>query len=299
MKFILPKIHNFVDKSKNCENDSPKKHVHVVDGYAIVSNSIIVAVNLREYIKAECDIDSDEEFEELTELINWFNGKSFSYEFWNEFVKQSIVVLKTNDVLEVELNSYNKQMIWENPFVDEAKLKGTFNQIIQNICREAESNERIAANGAYYSVLASAFQKEIKSDSLIFQFATSGNAIKFTFSRRDYIFGIIPMDVSSTQSITAFANDSVFKELLENAYEQIKVQEVVPDFDSSPFTESEEDLPEMEDLFEEKIEEEKVEEEKPLEAEIPKPPKPPKPPKSVKKEETSSLISDDDEPELK
>ena len=42
MKFILPKIHNFVDKSKDCVNDSPKKHVHVVDGYAIVSNSIIV-----------------------------------------------------------------------------------------------------------------------------------------------------------------------------------------------------------------------------------------------------------------
>lgn len=288
MNFILPKIHNFIDKSKNCENDSPKKFIHVIDGYAIVSNSIIVAVDLREYIKSEIDIDTDQEFEELTELINWFNGKSFSFEFWNEFIKQSIVSLRTNDVLEIELNSYSKQMIWEDPYVSNAKLKSSLKLIIDNIARDGESIDRIGINSAYYSLLSSAFQKEMKSDSLIFQFAPSGNAMKFTFYRRDYIFGIIPIDQSASMSITAFVNDSLFKDKIENVYESIEVEE----FNEIPKIQEELQEDDEENLFSNNQEENSDLEKETKETEINEIPKPPKK-KSSKK---TSKIEEEPEP---
>lgn len=293
MNFILPKIHNFVDKSKDLENDSPRKFIHVIDGYAVVSNTIVVAVDLREYIKAECDVEADDEFEELTELINWFNGKSFTFEFWNEFVKKSFVVLKTNDCLEIELSSFNKQMIWEDPFVSQPKFKSSLKQIIDNICREGESVERIGINSGYFSVLNSAFSKEMKSDSLIFLFVPSGNGIKFSFYRRDYIFGMFPIDQSSTMSITAFVNDSIFKDKIENTYNEISVEEVedIGKIESDLFKEETGYVPDSEQSLEDFQENEEPKEIVP---------EPVKEKKSKKKEKEipEPKISDDDNPFL-
>ena len=296
MYFILPKIHNFVDKSKELETDSPRKYVHVIDGYAIVSNSIIVAVDLREFIKTELKIETEAEFNELTELIDWFNGKSFSFEFWNEFVKQSFVSLKADDCLEIELSSFNKQMIWEDPYVSQAKLKSSLKQIIDNICREGQEIERVAVNAAYYSLVSSAFSKEMKTDSLIFLFIPDGNAIKFTFYRRDYIFGMIPLDNSAITSITAFSIDSLFQDKIQKIYDGIEVEEI-EDFKSNSF-EDENQEEEKEDLFSNIPEAPKH-----ISDEIPKPPKRTKKEKvqeeqAVEEEQQEESPFGDDEPDL-
>ena len=224
MKFKLPQLHLLVDSNKKLSDDNPKKLIHVVNGYAIVNNELIVIVSLREYVKIECGITDELELDRLTGILEWMEGKSFTKEFWSELVKECYVNITGDDKVEIEHQTYNKILVYED-IITEKEL--SLQVVSDNICRPEMSLYRIAFGGLNLSNLTKAFKNELKNDTIILEFTGQENAIKFTLSRRDYIFGLIPADFNSAQELTAFLGNGPFKEELDEQIPLLSITEKI------------------------------------------------------------------------
>ena len=108
MRFKLPKIQGALNSNKSLQDDDARKMIHVFEGHAIVSNDLIVIVNIRDYVKNELKIVDEDELKELTTLVNWMNGKSFNKQFWSELTKEVLVkdIDSENDEIEIEYSGF-------------------------------------------------------------------------------------------------------------------------------------------------------------------------------------------------
>lgn len=225
MKIRFPKIHQLLNSNAKLVDTDPRKSVHVFDGYAIVSNDIIAVVNLKEYVKRELNVSSQEEIAELNHLISWMNNKSFNKEFWAELTKEIYIVGvdPSIDELEFEFSGYNKKLQYLGNGVDnEMPLK----LLKMNLNRPEVSRERIAISGEYLGLIVKAFSNEIKHDNLLFANAEQGTSIKFSLSKKDYIFGVVPENFVSSMDMMAFDNTNSMLNILENnGVQELDVEE--------------------------------------------------------------------------
>ena len=212
MKFKLPKLHLLVTSDKKVSDDNARKYIHVVGSHAIVNNEIIVAVNLRNYVKIECSITDEFELDRLTGILDWMEGKSFTKDFWQELVKENFVNLNGQNNIEIENVNYNKILVYEEVLSDNVI---PFEVIKDNIDRTGSPVQRIAYDGKIMSLLTKTFGSELTNDSIIFEYTGQENASKFTLTRRDYIFGLLPTNYNSASELTAFLNNGVLKEIIE------------------------------------------------------------------------------------
>lgn len=210
MKFKLPSLHLGLLKDLKSPEEDSRKFVHVIGGHAILQNDVIIVVDLREYVKLECDITDQEELEQLTTIVNWMEGKSFSNEFWKELTKENHVTL-TPDGFEIEYLSYNKVLMYEDIKTNALLMAQVIND---NIGAIPVTVDRIGIKSSVLTTLTSIFKSEMKSDNFIFDFAGKEKPIKFTAQRKTYIFGLLPTDYNSTTEFTAFLNINDFRDMI-------------------------------------------------------------------------------------
>lgn len=206
VKFKVPNLGKLVSSNKKLDNNAPQKMIHVLNGYAVVSNEIIAIVNLREYVKHECSIKNEDDLKKLTRIIEWMEGKAFTKSFWDELKTQCFVEV-IPDGLEIQNISYNKHLIWENLFTQSNLMMET---IKDNLSREPKTVDMIAVRGSAYSLLHNAFGAEMKNDSWVFDFSGKQHAMRFSGSSKDYIFGLIPLMYKEATEFTAFINSKEF-----------------------------------------------------------------------------------------
>lgn len=215
MRFKLPKIQNLLNSNKKVLDNDPRKLIHVFNGYAVVSNDIIVVVDIKEYVKRELKITIEEDLNALKNIVSWMNGKSFNREFWTEFTKEiSVVSVENENEMEIEFSGFTKKLLYEKIETDSMKA---FSLLKSSIKAEKTEMERFSINGEILSLISKAFGTEIKSDEVIFQLSGSGKGIKFSFSMKDYIFGIVPESFNASMSMVAFDNFNTISEVLDNS----------------------------------------------------------------------------------
>lgn len=215
MRFKLPKIQNLLNSNKKVLDNDSRKLIHVFNGYAVVSNDIIVVVDIKEYVKRELKITVEEDLNTLKTIVSWMNGKSFNREFWTEFTKEiSVVNVDDENEMEIEFSGFTKKLLYEKIETDSMKA---FSLLKSSIKAEKTEMERFSINGEILSLISKAFGTEIKSDEVIFQLSGSGKGIKFSFSTKDYIFGIVPESFNASMSMIAFDNFNTISEILENS----------------------------------------------------------------------------------
>jgi hypothetical protein len=209
MNFKLPNLGAVLFNGKL--DGDVRSFVHVIGNKAIVQNEVIFIVDLREYVKKECDLSDGEEFDKLDEILAWMNGKIFSKQYWDELKKECLIEL-VGDQLKVEYNSYKKTLEYEHPDVDNTLL---LRSIYDNIGRPCVTIDRIAFKGDVLKKLNSAFGAEMKNDDYVFDFTGKETPIKFTGVLKDYFFGLIPIQYKSTENIFVFSNINEFKDALD------------------------------------------------------------------------------------
>jgi hypothetical protein len=210
MNFKLPKLQVFLNGDKKTDETDATKNIHVIGGHAIVSNDIIAIVNLREYVKRELKINDDNDLQELSQIIDWMNYKSFTKEFWSELTSEKIVSL-LDDGLEITHQSYTKHL---NYLDNDADPERAYQLTKDNINRNEIEMSRFALSGEHLSLISKGFASEMKGDNLIFKLSGTGNAIMFSLQRRDYIFGVIPEHFDSSMDLAAFITSEGLFELL-------------------------------------------------------------------------------------
>ena len=214
MKFKLPQLDKFVNSDKNIADEEENKLIHVVSGIAYVYNNIFVAVDLREYIKKECSIDSPEEFQELDSILGYLDGSSFTKAYWNELVKENTVSL-TPDGLEITNDHYTKLLLYTEVISVNTKMGDAKNHIDRSI----DKVDKVAFYGKDIINVIDAFKKEMKSDSFIFAFTGKENVIKFVGNSKNYIFGYIPTNFDASQEM--FDNFDCFKDFSEILFDEL------------------------------------------------------------------------------
>lgn len=208
MLLKLPKLDTLVSTDKDLTENSQSKVIKVKNGYAYIQNGISVIVNLREYIKIENSLTTEEEIKELDEFMAYVEGKTFSKDYWKEMTKQCYVSIVDDEVL-VEYGTYNKflQYTEMDDYKDESVVR---KYLLQTLSNKTTEKERFVLDGTYIQKLQKAFSNELKTDQIMFSKVEGQSNVKFTFLRRDYIFGLIQEDQDKVNNITAFLNLNLF-----------------------------------------------------------------------------------------
>lgn len=208
MLLRLPKLDTLVSTDKDLPENSQSKVIKVKNGYAYIQNGISVIVNLREYIKIENSLTTEEEIKELDEFMAYVEGKTFSKDYWKEMTKQCYVSIVDDEVL-VEYGTYNKflQYTEMDDYEDESVVR---KYLLQTLSNKTTEKERFVLDGTYIQKLQKTFSNELKTDQIMFSKVEGQSNVKFTFLRRDYIFGLIQEDQDKVNNITAFLNLNLF-----------------------------------------------------------------------------------------
>lgn len=208
MLLKLPKLDTLVSTDKDLTENSQSKVIKVKNGYAYIQNGISVIVNLREYIKIENSLTTEEEIKELDEFMAYVEGKTFSKDYWKEMTKQCYVSIVDDEVL-VEYGTYNKflQYTEMDDYEDESVVR---KYLLQTLSNKTTEKERFVLDGTYIQKLQKAFSNELKTDQIMFSKVEGQSNVKFTFLRRDYIFGLIQENQDKVNNITAFLNLNLF-----------------------------------------------------------------------------------------
>lgn len=208
MLLRLPKLDTLVSTDKDLPENSQSKVIKVKNGYAYIQNGISVIVNLREYIKIENSLTTEEEIKELDEFMAYVEGKTFSKDYWKEMTKQCYVSIVDDEVL-VEYGTYNKflQYTEMDDYEDESVVR---KYLLQTLSNKTTEKERFVLDGTYIQKLQKAFSNELKTDQIMFSKVEGQSNVKFTFLRRDYIFGLIQENQDKVNNITAFLNLNLF-----------------------------------------------------------------------------------------
>ena len=234
MRFKLPKIQGSLNSNKSLQDNDARKMIHVFEGHAIVSNDLIVIVNIRDYVKNELSIVDEDELKELTTIVNWMNGKSFNKEFWSELTKEVLVkdIDTKNDEIEIEYSGFNKKIQYLDNNSDNSNA---LKLLKHNLNRDEVDMGRFSIAGEYLNIISKTVGAELKSDKILFSLAGTGNGVKFSFSRRDYIFGIIPESFESSMDLVAFDNSRTLYDILTES----NVEDIEEDF--NPWASEEEE----------------------------------------------------------
>lgn len=212
MNFKLPKLDQVIKLTKDNQNDVAN-HIFVRNGVAILSKPyIILCVNLREYIKRELKVDQSDDIEKMDEILDWFEGKHFTKEFWKELTSVKYVSLNKNGLL-IEEASYEKSLIYEEAILDADEVESTFRNIRNAFSRKDEMGDIICFNSSVIADIQKVFGGELKVDDLIFKSAGSNKPTLFSGRLKDYIFGSFAVLYDESNELMSFDN---VREFLSN-----------------------------------------------------------------------------------
>ena len=208
MKILFPKLDGLVNKDAKSNDDDIRKYIHVIGGNAIVINKSFVVVRLRDYIKQECEIT--ENFETLDNILAFFEGCSFTADYWKEFTVPHEVYLNGNSVTLEGLNYTKTLHNNDAPVV----LMNVVDLLIQNLNKEPMALENVAVNFGELSKVTTAFKKELKGLHLNLKFSGQDVPMVFQGEKKDYIFGLIPLDYDAANDMYNFKEIETYVKLL-------------------------------------------------------------------------------------
>ena len=208
MKILFPKLDGLVNKDAKSNDDDIRKYIHVIGGNAIVINKSFVVVRLRDYIKQECEITED--FETLDNILAFFEGRSFTADYWKEFTVPHEVFLNGNSVTLEGLNYTKTLHNNDAPVV----LMNVVDLLIQNLNKEPMALENVAVNFGELSKVTTAFKKELKGLHLNLKFSGQDVPMVFQGEKKDYIFGLIPLDYDAANDMYNFKEIETYVKLL-------------------------------------------------------------------------------------
>lgn len=208
MKILFPKLDGLVNKDAKSNDDDIRKYIHVIGGNAIVINKSFVVVRLRDYIKQECEITED--FETLDNILAFFEGRSFTADYWKEFTVPHEVSLNGNSVTLEGLNYTKTLHNNDAPVV----LMNVVDLLIQNLNKQPMALENVAVNFGELSKVTTTFKKELKGLHLNLKFSGQDVPMVFQGEKKDYIFGLIPLDYDAANDMYNFKEIENYVKLL-------------------------------------------------------------------------------------
>lgn len=207
MKIKFPKLGSLLSVDKEIPNDDYKKLIHIRSGYALVfQGDLFIAVDLREYIKRECQIEDSDELGNLSNLVNIMEGKSFTKAFWDELKTPQEVSFNPVSIT-ISNGLFIKNLLFDN-VISDISSKEKFAKKILN--KKSVGAPKFSFHGDIIYPLLNVFKSELKNDSVLFSILEEGSVVKFSGRSKEYIFGFFSLDFDGAQEFTNFQNIELF-----------------------------------------------------------------------------------------
>lgn len=238
----FPNLHKALVKSKDLQDNDPRKGIIVISQNAIVfTDAFCLVVNLYDYFNIDCNITDDEDLEELEKILFFMDGKMFVEDYWKELTKGANMKVE-NGALSIENPKYEKDLHHRDfdvnlyqPLDTLTKVNSREDGLVTNISVPFVALKKI------FDVLP-----DFKTDDIVFTFATMNEPVKFTFKNRKHFFGYIQTNYGAAseafkyEMFENFINDPTVKILHKESKPAMAVP--LPPTKEVQFTENEPDL---------------------------------------------------------
>jgi hypothetical protein len=224
----FPKLENALAKiTKDMKEDDPRRGIIIINGNAIVfQDNFCLAVNLYDYFTLDCDIDDEEELQELKKILFYMDGKTFNKEFWKELTKGANMKMNKG-LLFVETPKYAKDLHYkEVPINFLEPLRGL--TYAKNLADSLVS--KIALPFEALHLIYNCLSADFKGDKMILEFSTEDKPVRFTFKNRKHFYGYLIPDYSASQEGFRFEclNDFVEDEFVSETLQDLEKQQAPP-----------------------------------------------------------------------
>lgn len=200
VEITLPALHKAISASKDLDFDNPQRYISVVNGHAIISNSVAVLVfNLDDYFNNYEDLKPDETHY-YNELVEWMNGKFFSKEFWNEISGTKTISVIDSSTLRVEdANVKNLSYTHHN-----VNIQGILKMLNYNAKTQPIPYPASAFSKACYTFIDKAVGKQIGTSSIITEFVEKEKPARWIADKNFYVFGLFMPNHAATEAAFNF-----------------------------------------------------------------------------------------------
>lgn len=183
----FPPLNKALTNPKEIENElSPEKGISVFNNVAIIyTDTMCILVDLYDYFTIDCDIQDQNEIDELERILFFMNGKTFSAEYWTEITKGANMKVMEGNIF-IETPKYSKDLFYKHIDVDH---KISLSRLIKAKELQTQPVDEISVSFGDLLKLYSIIGTPFKDDDIILSFNDQDTYVKFTFRKRKYITG--------------------------------------------------------------------------------------------------------------
>lgn len=224
MKFKLPALQNVVRKSNASSKEDIKQYIFINNGYAFTFDQPVFIVNLREYVKTECNIEDEEDIEELDKILAFLEHKAIPSSAWKELTTESDVSLSPDeDEIIIEKVSHKMILDLEINNIGLPYFKPLIKKYINILKAQTTARESVTFNGNILGIMGSVFKKEIRSDAVrLFNCADSA-AVKYIVNGKPYIVGIMNINEDVDQLNKSLTVEMDIDQMVYDISENLKI----------------------------------------------------------------------------
>ena len=224
MKFKLPALHNVVRKSNASSKEDIKQYIFIHNGIAFTFDQPVFIVDLREYVKNECNIEDEEDIEELDKILNFLNHKAIPVAAWKELTTESDVTLSHDeDEIIIEKVSHKMILDLETNNIGLPYFKPLIKKYVNILRANASLKESTSYDGTILGLMGSVFKKEIKGSAVRLFACENSAAIKYIVHNKPYIVGIMNMNEDVNQQDKTLTVEMDIEELVNNIVTDLKI----------------------------------------------------------------------------
>ena len=240
----FPKMDKAVQKSiKDLPDDDPRRGITVLNQNAIVYQSgFCLVINLYDYFNLDCNIEDEEELEDLENILFYMDGKTFSPEYWAELTKGANMEMR-NGLLYIENPKYAKDLHYKDVEMNLFEPLDNLNRIRK---KEGSTVPSVALPFGALKSIYDVLPADFKNDEIVLDFIAMNEPVKFTFRLRKHVYGYIRPDYDAAaeqfkyEHLQEFVDTPEFKTILEDSK---------PSLPPSPAQFANESIETQEDLF--------------------------------------------------
>lgn len=224
MKFKFPALQQVVAQAKSLPIDNIKQYIYIHNGYAITFNTPVLIVNLYEYVKRECDIEDEDELDELKEILSFLEGRAIPASVWKELTKVADVTFDPdNEELIFKKVEHKTSLILEENNIGLEYFKKDIKKYIELLTSDIIAESSQAYSGPILTLMGNVFKNEIKSDSVLLTRCYGTSTVKFQLNNKDYIYGLFNINMEFQEQIHPLTSELNIGNLIDDLKQNLKI----------------------------------------------------------------------------
>ena len=195
-KLKLPNLHKGLTQIENEFDISG--YIFINNYHAITTNrKHVIVTDLKTLMSTKVTENTQVEYEEIMDLLEYLEGKLISASYWEELVNGDRIEVSDEDFLLLQSKGVSKELHYVAPDFEDGNSALIYYNKILHALKDYSVKEVLKVHISnipvnFVLLINSMFGTTIKNDTLIMEHLGMDKSIRFTFDTNRHIFGLIP-----------------------------------------------------------------------------------------------------------